>query len=130
MEVLVKGDDPAGVAPTQVVTAASKVDGVAAAFAPDNPQWRTDGAALVGGHPDRGDRRLDARRTSSTTSTPRSTASPGWSASPASGATVLDYINAVYKKFPYSLGLIALVTFILLVRDVPVDPAAGEGGRC
>jgi RND superfamily putative drug exporter len=32
------------------------------------------------------------------------------------GPTVLDYINAVYKKFPYSLGLIAFVTFILLVR--------------
>jgi RND superfamily putative drug exporter len=29
---------------------------------------------------------------------------------------VLDYINAVYKNFPYSLGLIALVTFLLLVR--------------
>ena len=29
---------------------------------------------------------------------------------------MLDYINAVYKKFPYSLGLIALVTFVLLVR--------------
>jgi RND superfamily putative drug exporter len=29
---------------------------------------------------------------------------------------VLDYINAVYKKFPYTLGLIALVTFVLLVR--------------
>ena len=32
------------------------------------------------------------------------------------GPTVLDYINAVYKKFPYSLGLIAFVTFVLLVR--------------
>jgi RND superfamily putative drug exporter len=32
------------------------------------------------------------------------------------GATVLDYINAVYKNFPYSLGIIALVTFVLLVR--------------
>ena len=29
---------------------------------------------------------------------------------------MLDYINAVYKKFPYILGLIALVTFVLLVR--------------
>ena len=29
---------------------------------------------------------------------------------------MLDYINAVYKKFPISLGLIALVTFVLLVR--------------
>jgi len=32
------------------------------------------------------------------------------------GPTIVDYINAVYKNFPYSLGLIALVTFVLLVR--------------
>jgi len=32
------------------------------------------------------------------------------------GATVLDYIDAVYKNFPLTLGLIALVTFVLLVR--------------
>jgi RND superfamily putative drug exporter len=33
-----------------------------------------------------------------------------------SGPSVLDYINAVYKNFPYSLAVIALVTFLLLVR--------------
>ena len=41
---------------------------------------------------------------------------PGFVGIAGVGATVLDYINAVYKKFPYSLGLIALVTFVLLVR--------------
>ena len=29
---------------------------------------------------------------------------------------MLDYINAVYDKFPYVLALIALITFVLLVR--------------
>jgi putative drug exporter of the RND superfamily len=32
------------------------------------------------------------------------------------GATVEDYFTAVYNKFPYVLALIALITFILLVR--------------
>jgi len=32
------------------------------------------------------------------------------------GATVEDYFSAVYDKFPYVLALIALITYILLVR--------------
>jgi RND superfamily putative drug exporter len=32
------------------------------------------------------------------------------------GATVEDYFTAVYNKFPYVLALIALITFLLLVR--------------
>ena len=32
------------------------------------------------------------------------------------GATVQDYFRAVYDKFPYVLGLIAVITFVLLVR--------------
>ena len=41
------------------------------------------------------------------------------------GPTVLDYIDAVYKNFPLTLGLIALVTFVLLVRtfDARISPA-------
>ena len=32
------------------------------------------------------------------------------------GAVVQDYFQAVYKKFPYVLAIIALITFVLLVR--------------
>jgi len=32
------------------------------------------------------------------------------------GATVEDYFTAVYDKFPYVLALIAIITFVLLVR--------------
>ena len=32
------------------------------------------------------------------------------------GPTIEDYFSAVYDKFPYVLGLIALITYILLVR--------------
>jgi RND superfamily putative drug exporter len=114
MEVLIKGSDPAGSA-TEVVDKASKVDGVAAAFAPDNDQWRKNGYALVGVIPT--DETVDSGKAHVVTQVSDAVKSvPGFVGIAGVGATVLDYINAVYKKFPYSLGLIALVTFFLLVR--------------
>ena len=47
MEVLIKGPD-SGASAEEVADRAREVDGVAMAFAPDNAQWRTDGAAVVG----------------------------------------------------------------------------------
>ena len=41
---------------------------------------------------------------------------PGYNGIAGPGATVIDYQRAVYDNFPYILGLIALVTFVLLVR--------------
>jgi RND superfamily putative drug exporter len=41
---------------------------------------------------------------------------PGYDGTAGLGATVIDYQRAVYDNFPYVLALIALVTFILLVR--------------
>ncbi len=114
LEVLVRGGDPAGSA-QQAVDAAKSVPGVSAAFAPDNPQWRRSGSALVGVIPT--DETVDSTkarvvdRLSDTLD-----GVPGVVGIAGVGATVLDYINAVYKNFPYSLGLIALVTFVLLVR--------------
>jgi RND superfamily putative drug exporter len=114
MEVLVKGSDPAGSA-TEVVDKATKVDGVAAAFAPDNSQWRKKGYALVAVIPT--DETVDSGKAHVVTQVSDAVKSvPGFVGIAGVGATVLDYINAVYKKFPYSLGLIALVTFFLLVR--------------
>jgi putative drug exporter of the RND superfamily len=114
MEVLVKGSDPAGSA-AQVVDKATKVDGVAAAFAPDNKQWRKNGYALIGVIPT--DETVDSGKAHVVTQVSDAVKPvPGFVGIAGVGATVLDYINAVYKKFPYSLGLIALVTFFLLVR--------------
>ena len=114
MEVLVKGDDPAGSA-DKVVTAASRVDGVAAAFAPDSPQWRTDGAAVVAVIPT--EETVDSTKAHVVDDVHAAIDGiPGVVGIAGVGPTIVDYINAVYKKFPYSLGLIALVTFILLVR--------------
>ncbi|MFE2134157.1 MMPL family transporter, partial [Streptomyces sp. NPDC059466] len=41
---------------------------------------------------------------------------PGYVGVAGRGAVVLDYQRAVFDDFPYVLGLIALVTFVLLVR--------------
>jgi RND superfamily putative drug exporter len=114
MEVLVKGSDPAGTA-AQVVDKATNVDGVAAAFAPDTAQWRKDGSALVAVIPKT--ETVDSTQAHVVTRVSDALeGTPGVVGIAGVGATVLDYISAVYKKFPYSLGLIALVTFFLLVR--------------
>jgi RND superfamily putative drug exporter len=114
MEVLVEGDDPGGSA-EQVATKARTVDGVAGAFAPDNAQWRIADAAVVGVIPT--EETVDSTKAHVVDEVHSAIDGvPGVVGIAGVGPTVLDYINAVYKKFPYSLGLIALVTFILLVR--------------
>ncbi len=117
LEVLVRPVGSAGSAGSAdaVVRAAAKVDGVSAAFAPDTAQWRKGGSAMVAVIPTEetvdSDKAKVAERVSAAVSD-----LPGVVGVAGAGATVNDYINAVYKKFPYSLGLIALVTFLLLVR--------------
>nr|MBA3233350.1 MMPL family transporter [Propionibacteriales bacterium] len=114
MEVLVKGSDPGGSA-ERAGDAARGVDGVAAAFAPDNEQWRRGGSAMVGVIPDV--ETVDSTKAHVVDRVNEALADdPGVVGIAGVGPTVLDYINAVYKKFPYSLGVIALVTFVLLVR--------------
>jgi RND superfamily putative drug exporter len=114
MEVLVTGSDPASSA-EQVAEKARDVAGVAGAFAPDNAQWRTDGAAVVGVIPE--EETVDSTKAHVVDQVLDAVDGvPGVVGIAGIGPTVLDYINAVYKKFPYSLGLIALVTFVLLVR--------------
>ncbi|MDX6204182.1 MAG: putative drug exporter of the superfamily [Frankiales bacterium] len=41
---------------------------------------------------------------------------PGYVGAAGAGATIVDYRHAVYDNFPYVIGLIAVITFILLVR--------------
>jgi RND superfamily putative drug exporter len=114
LEVLVTGDDPASSA-DQVAERAAGVDGGAAALAPDSAQWRTAGAALVAVIPD--EEAVDSTKAEIVRSVDDAVSGvPGVVGIAGVGATVLDYIDAVYKNFPYTLGLIALVTFILLVR--------------
>jgi RND superfamily putative drug exporter len=114
MEVLITGKDPSGSA-DRAITAAEKADGVAFAFSPNDGQWRKSGAAVVDVIPH--DETVDSTKAHVVDSVKESlTGIPGVVGIAGIGPTVLDYINAVYKNFPYSLGLIALVTFLLLVR--------------
>jgi RND superfamily putative drug exporter len=114
MEVLVEGKSSATSA-EEAATRAAKVDGVAAAFAPDTPQWRVGDSALVGVIPT--EETVDSTKAHVVDDVQAALDGvPGVVGIAGVGPTVLDYINAVYKKFPYSLGLIALVTFVLLVR--------------
>ena len=114
LEVMVRGDDPAASA-EQAATEAVGVDGVAAAFAPDTPQWRIDGGALAAVIPEdevvtTGDAQLVESVQAAISDVPGLVGIAG------TGASVLDYVHAVYDRFPWIMGLIAFVTFILLVR--------------
>jgi len=114
LEVLVRGADP-GPSADEVVRRVEGVPGVAAAFAPDDGQWRRAGSAVVAVIP--AEETVDSTKAEvvdRVTDAVRPV--PGVVGIAGVGATVLDYINAVYKNFPYSLALIALVTFVLLVR--------------
>jgi RND superfamily putative drug exporter len=114
LEVLVKGPDP-GSSAEQAAQKATTVEGVATAFAPDTAEWRKDGSALVAVIPV--EETVDSTKAHVANRVKDALQSvPGFVGVAGVGATVLDYINAVYKNFPYSLGLIALVTFVLLVR--------------
>ena len=114
LEVLVEGDDPAGSA-EQVVDRSTQVDDIAAAVAPDNPKWRIDDTALVAVIP--AEETVDSTKAGVVRDVDDALAGvPGVVGIAGVGPTVLDYIDAVYKNFPLTLGLIALVTFVLLVR--------------
>ena len=112
LEVLVQGD-AADAGAAQVAARARDVDGVAAAFT-DEPN-RAAGSAIASVIPvtetvDTGQARVVDRV--------RAVADgvPGFAGIAGQGALVLDYLTAVYQPFPYVLALIALVTYVLLVR--------------
>ena len=110
-EVLVEG----GTDPARVVAALSAVEGVHGVVAPDTPEWRRGGTALVEAIPipDSGDGvgkdTLDAVRSAA------HAAGPGVrvGGEPAANA---DFIDLVYGSFPLMIALITVTTYILLAR--------------
>ncbi|MDT7573512.1 MAG: putative drug exporter of the superfamily [Actinomycetota bacterium] len=114
LEVLVRGDDAAGSA-RQVVDKLKDVDGVAFAAFPDDPTWAKDGTALVEVFPD--NETVDLAQ-AKVVERMRSAIDdvPGYVGVAGTGATVRDYTEAVFKRFPLVMALIAFVTFLLLVR--------------
>ena len=110
-EALVEGSTP----PDKVATALAGVPGVHGAVAPDSPQWRSGGAAVVDalqtpdGSSAAGRDVLDRVRTAV------HEAGDGVRLG-GLGAQNHDFIEAVYGNFPLMIALIAVVTFILLAR--------------
>ncbi len=115
MEILVKGSDVSD-SVNRVVSAVKTVPGVSAVLAPDNAAWRKDGTAIVDVHPDRYEIVDSAQAHIAESVKSAISGIPGVVGVAGTPAAVLDYINAVYKNFPYTLAVIALVTFLLLVR--------------
>jgi putative drug exporter of the RND superfamily len=117
LEVLVEGDDPTVVSSSleEVVQSSLGVDGVAAAFAPNNDVWRAEGSGIGVVIPQ--DEAVDTEGAGVATRVVDASENiPGFVGVAGAGAFVLDYIDAVYGSFPLVLGLIALVTFLLLAR--------------
>jgi RND superfamily putative drug exporter len=110
-EALVRGST----SPESVARALARVPGIYGAVAPNSPQWRHSGAAVV-----------DAFATPDGSSpTGREIVDHIRSAAHSAGPAVLvgglaaqnqDFIKAVYGNFPLMILLIAIVTFILLAR--------------
>jgi RND superfamily putative drug exporter len=114
LEVLVRGDDPAATT-AEVVRRAEQVDGVAFAAAPDDATWRKGGTALVEVVPDQ--ELVDLQRATVVQRLQDAVGDvPGVVGIAGNGATVRDYSKAVFGNFPLVMGLIALITFLLLVR--------------
>jgi putative drug exporter of the RND superfamily len=110
-EILVEG----GSDPNEVAKAVAAVDGIHGAAAPDSPQWRRDGTALVEAVPipdsgtSEGEDTLHGVREAAHAVGPDVRVG----GQPASNA---DFIDAVYGSFPLMIALITVSTFILLAR--------------
>ncbi len=114
LEVLVTGPD-AEQGAEQVVQRLADVDGVAFAVAPDDPTWRLDGSAVVSVIPEQ--ELVDIERAGVVERVLTAIADvPGVEGVAGTGATVLDYNEAVFGNFPLVIAVITLTTFLLLVR--------------
>ncbi|MBW3641101.1 MAG: MMPL family transporter, partial [Actinobacteria bacterium] len=114
LEILVGGND-AEASAEQVVRQVGALDGVAFTVFPDDPTWRKAGTAVVSVIPER---ELVDIQAAEVVERIRDTVAgiDGVVGVAGPGATVLDYSDAVFKRFPLVMALIALVTFLLLVR--------------
>jgi RND superfamily putative drug exporter len=112
LEILVRGDHAAAQAVADRVAA---VPGITTALAPDSPGWAKGGTGVVLVLPttetvDLAEAKVVDRIHSAIDTMPGVVGVAG------TGATVQDYYNAVFKRFPIVMLLIALTTFLLLVR--------------
>jgi putative drug exporter of the RND superfamily len=110
-EILIEGDT----SPEQVARQLRAVEGIHGAVAPEAPDWRRDGTALVDAIPvadsasGAGEANLASVRETAHAAGPdvRVGGQP---------ASTADFIDAAYGSFPLMIALIAITTFILLAR--------------
>ncbi len=109
VEILVKGD------PSSVAAKLADVKGIASFVAPNTPESRRDGTALVDVLPvaeaGQGAGRVTVRAVRSALADDPAVLGVG-----GVGAQSIDAVHAIYGSFPLMLVLIAIVTFLLLAR--------------
>ena len=110
IETLVReGDAPA------VTSAEAEVEGVHGAVAPEGPDWRRDGQAVISAAPREGDESEAGRDTVQNVIDAAHSASSDARLG-GSGPLNADFIDAVYGSFPLMIALISVLTFLLLAR--------------
>ena len=109
-ELLTRGNNPDDVAASM-----ASIDGMHGAVAPDSPQWRRGGLALVNAF---GTANPSASASVDTLDRVQETAgdAPGTVLVGGQIAENQDFIDAVYGNFPLMILLIGLITFVLLAR--------------
>jgi RND superfamily putative drug exporter len=110
-EILIDGKTD----PAKVAAAVREVDGIHGAVAPDSPQWRRGGSAIVDAVPvpDAGSDAGGDTLTGVRDAAHAAGADVRVGGGPAANA---DFIDAVYGSFPLMVALIAVTTFLLLAR--------------
>ena len=91
------------------------LEGVQGAVAPEGPEWRRDGLAIVTSAPLSGDETQAGRDAVQAQIRAAHEAHPEARVG-GSGPLNADFIDAVYGSFPLMIALISLVTFLLLAR--------------
>ncbi|MFI7637353.1 MMPL family transporter [Nonomuraea sp. NPDC049400] len=106
IDTLVTGD------PAAAVERIKRVEGVSTVLAPQTPAWRRDGTAVIAVLPvaENGTPAGEATITRVRTAAQDSVRVGG------NAAQSMDFQSHTYGAFPWMLGLIALVTFVMLAR--------------
>jgi len=99
----------------KVADAQSKVEGVHGATAPNLPDWRKNGLAVVAGIPRAGDESQAGRDAVQDLIDAAHAASPTARVG-GTGPLNADFIDAVYGSFPLLIAVISILTFVLLAR--------------
>jgi putative drug exporter of the RND superfamily len=99
----------------KVADAQARVDNVHGAAAPDAPDWRKKGLAIVAGIPRSGDESQSGRDAVQDLIKAAHAAAPEARVG-GTGPLNADFIDAVYGSFPLLIAVISVLTFLLLAR--------------